>query len=266
MATFACLCVFDSAVGVRWFSGYLRSLEGERYAIGKFVAANTRADQVLLSGHGLLSAWTPARVVDYSGLNSKVPLQYGGDWAAMAKALRPDAIIVGGYDYYLEPLRGLPYRIEETFYEIADQGAPPWHFIQMADPLDAFSISYLGDADFSGIESVTSSPTAFSAGGTSLTWVARERDVAPRALRLGVQRPLLAPAALDVQISWEGVGIERRTITIPAAEARLERTLNWQSVVLSLDPQYSGRIGYQVTLKFAEGNSLRLYAPILTNH
>jgi hypothetical protein len=255
MVVVAGLCVFDSAVGVRWFSGYLRSLEAERLAIGQHVADHTASGEVLLAGHGLPGAWSPAVVVDYSGLNSNVPLQYNGDWGVMARALRPDALVVGGYDYYLTPLQGLPYRIEDSFYEIADHGAPPWHFIRAVAPPESFSMSSVSEADL-----------VFAAGGTHVEWVARERDFAPGALRLGVQRPPGTPADLEVRISWEGVVVEEWSITVPAAETRTARTRRWHSVVLPLDSRFSSRAGYRVALRFAQALPLRVSGPILTSH
>ncbi|MGE3517640.1 MAG: hypothetical protein AB7J63_01695 [Vicinamibacterales bacterium] len=266
LVAFGSLCLFDAAWGVRGFTTYLRSLESERSAIGKYVATHTVAGDVLLAGHGLPSAWTSALVVDHSGLNSDRTLQYRGDWGKMVRTLRPDAIVVGGYEYYLGTLQGLPYRIDATFYEIADEGAPPWQFMRKVDISDAFFITYMNAADWSGIDALLPNPEVFAGEGTVLTWTARTRDAAPRFLRMGVRRPPNAPAVLLVETSWDGDVIEERRFDIPAAEERPERSLHWHGIVVPLDERLSGRAGYRVTLRLTDGSPVRLYAPALTRN
>lgn len=260
------LCLFDAAHGVRFFTTYLRSLEGERYAIGKYIAGNTGRGEVLLAGHGLPAAWSSSTVVDFSGLNSRQTLRHGGKWESLVRSIQPDSIIVSGYEYYLDPLKGLPYRIAETFYEIADQGAPPWRLLRRVRPAEPFTISFLGRNDFSGIDARLQGGQSFDALGVNLAWLSSSRDPAPRFLRMGVLRPVSKATRLVVRTYWEDDLMEQKEFTMSVAEERRERSIHWHGVVIPLDPRFSGRKGYRVALSLNGGGPVRIYAPVLTQN
>lgn len=259
------LCLIDAARGVAFFTRYLRSLEGERAVAGHAIAARLGKDDVLMSGHGLLSAWAPGRVIDYSGLNSEVTLKFGGQWDRMVRELRPDALVAGGYEYYLSPLQGLPYRIDQTFYEIADEGAPPWHLFRRGPRDDPFFVGYERRETFSGLDKVSDGPGAFNGEGRAPVWSAHPRQPAPRFFRVGIRR-LSHGVTLVVRSAWEGSALSEWTFEIPAAEERPERSFHWHGVVVPLDPRYSGRVGYRVSFEMKSGDLVRLYDPIVTSH
>lgn len=267
----AMLCVgslglVDAARGVSFFTRYLRSLEGERAVAGRAIAARLGKDDVLMSGHGLLSAWAPGRVLDYSGLNSQITLDLGGNWIRMVRELRPDGLVAGGYEYYLSPLQGLPYRIDQTFYEIADEGAPPWHFFRRGPREDPFFLGYAAPRDFAGADTVPNGLGPFRAEGRAPVWSASPREPAPRFFRVGIRRPDDASTHLLIATSWEGQPLEEMRFEIPQAEERPERSLHWHAVVVPLDVRYSGRVGYRVSFSMASGGPVHLYDPIVTRN
>lgn len=260
------LCLVDAARGMNYFTRYLRSLEGERYAAGRTIAASLPKEAVLMSGHGLLSAWAEGRVIDYSGLNSQVTLDLGGNWDRMLRELRPDALVVGGYEYYLSPLQGQPYRIDRSFYEIADQGAPPWHLFRRDERAGGFFLGYERGETFSGLAAVAEGLGAFSGEGLEPVWSAHPRTPAPRFFRVGIRRPLDGTARLIVRTAFQGVDQKTMVFEIPAAEELPERSLHWHAVVVPLDERFSGQPGYRVSFSMASGAPVRLYDPIVTRN
>lgn len=111
---------------VRWFRRYERWVEVERAAIGHALATRTQAGDSLLAGHGLISAFSPAYVIDITGLNSKLATNFELDHLRMIRELKPDWIALHGWENLLNALPELPYTADTAFYDITLHRYAAW--------------------------------------------------------------------------------------------------------------------------------------------
>jgi hypothetical protein len=111
---------------IRWFRRYERWVEVERAAIGHALAARTQAGDTLMAGHGLLSAFSPAYVIDITGLNSRLATDYGLDYLRMLRELRPDWVALPGWGSLFPAMQALPYMADTVYYDITLHRNSAW--------------------------------------------------------------------------------------------------------------------------------------------
>jgi hypothetical protein len=111
---------------VNWFRRYERWVEVERSAIGHAIAERTQPGDTLMAGHGLLSAYTSAYVIDITGLNSKLATDYDRDYIRMIEALRPDWIVLHGWGSLFGTLSSLPYEADTAHYDVTLHRYAAW--------------------------------------------------------------------------------------------------------------------------------------------
>jgi hypothetical protein len=110
----------------QWLVPYMDRVERERYEIGKYIAKEASSGDTLVAWHGLIGRPFPGYVLDGTGLNSKLAVDYKLDISAMLDGLKPDKGIHQGTQGINESFTQNNYKIEGMFGDITLAGQLPW--------------------------------------------------------------------------------------------------------------------------------------------
>jgi len=116
----------DTDGGRQWLVPYMDRVERERYEIGQHIAKGASSGDTLMAWHGLIGRPFPGYVIDGTGLNSKLALDYELNINAMLAGLKPDQGIHQGEQVIHESFSQNNYEIRDMFGDITLTGQLPW--------------------------------------------------------------------------------------------------------------------------------------------
>ena len=120
------LLLYDAYGGRAWLKAYLTTVEQERIDIGKYLKSITTEKDTVLVAHGHIARYTPAYVIDMTGLNSKYPTRYKNNLAIVAANTKPAFAVSHGTDYFIRTLDSLGYSLTKSWYDIDEYYWPVW--------------------------------------------------------------------------------------------------------------------------------------------
>jgi hypothetical protein len=109
-----------------WMFSYLEKVERERLEVGKYIAKDAGENQKLLAWHGLLSRPFPGYVLDGTGLNSPLAVNYRLNRDSLIAGIDPDFGIHHGYEAIVESFQKAGYRINGLFGDVTMENWPAW--------------------------------------------------------------------------------------------------------------------------------------------
>jgi hypothetical protein len=179
---------------------YLSIVETERMAIGQWVKDNSRADDVLLAGHGHIAREAGLYTVDYSGINSKIATDYGLDFQEMVTEIKPEWIVRQGLMAPdLQATQG--YALAKSFYNIVLLGSPPWRVYEKVNAEDALTVAQLLPDVTSTDGTVQSSGGFLAITGTTIRFEGFPLDGQPSQFVVGLVKD---DTALSLKVSIHG--------------------------------------------------------------
>lgn len=112
--------------GRQWMFAYLEKVERERYEVGKFIAAEAAETDTLLAWHGLIARPFPGFVLDGTGLNSKMAVDFKLNRDSMISVIKPQYGIHHGYPHINESFAKNGYFIKGMFGDVTLENWPAW--------------------------------------------------------------------------------------------------------------------------------------------
>ena len=112
--------------GKNWMFSYLEKVERERYEIGKYIAEEATPQDTLLAWHGLIARPFPGFVLDGTGLNSKLAVEFKLNRDSMISVIQPDFGMHHGYPEINESFAKNGYRIKGMFGDVTLENWPAW--------------------------------------------------------------------------------------------------------------------------------------------
>lgn len=116
----------DTDGGRNWMFSYLENLERERYEVGKYIAGEAGAADTLIAWHGLLARPFPGFVIDGTGLNSKVAVEYKLNRDSLIGAFNPRFGIHHANPEILFSFSKAGYKIKGLFADVTLENWPAW--------------------------------------------------------------------------------------------------------------------------------------------
>jgi hypothetical protein len=113
-----------------WLRHELRPNEMERERIGVVIGNLSSPNQMLFSGHGLLSRHFKGYVMDISGLNSKKATDYQLNHEFIIQTFQPDYIINHAAPTFLERYNKFNYELIDIYRDISLSGSNSWILLQ----------------------------------------------------------------------------------------------------------------------------------------
>lgn len=112
--------------GRNWMFSYLEKVERERYEVGKYIASQATDQDTLLAWHGLIARPFPGFVLDGTGLNSKMAVEFKLNRDSMISVIKPDYGIHHGYPAINESFSKNGYFIKGMFGDVTLENWPAW--------------------------------------------------------------------------------------------------------------------------------------------
>lgn len=125
-ALFAGFIWTDVYNSFNWLKSSVQVIENERTKIGMYLGEMSKPNEILVSGHGLLSRPFKGYVLDISGLNSKVATDYRLRADSIISSFQPDYIINHATPGYLNIYNQFNYEIIGLYRDITIQGYSSW--------------------------------------------------------------------------------------------------------------------------------------------
>lgn len=125
------IMIHQDAPALRFHKLGIQKMEGDRVAAGRWIAANTPKDAVVLTGFGNVSYYCDRYVIDYSFLNRKPPIEPPYD---MVARLQPDVVCLCNCGSPLPIEQYCPppgYRIAAVFDSAARAGVAHFYAVVM---------------------------------------------------------------------------------------------------------------------------------------
>lgn len=116
----------DAEGAKNWMYVYLERVERERYEVGKFIAKEGLPSDTLIAWHGLLARPFPGFVIDGTGLNSKLAVDFKLNRDSLLAELNPRFGIHHGYPQINASFSEHGYKIKGMFGDVTLENWPAW--------------------------------------------------------------------------------------------------------------------------------------------
>lgn len=116
----------DADGAKNWMYVYLERVERERYEVGKFIAKDGLPSDTLIAWHGLLARPFPGFVIDGTGLNSKLAVDFKLNRDSLLAELNPRFGIHHGYPHINASFSEHGYKIKGMFGDVTLENWPAW--------------------------------------------------------------------------------------------------------------------------------------------
>jgi hypothetical protein len=112
------LLFYDVYGGRKWVKEYLTAVEKERIYVGKYLQSITTEKDTVLASHGHIARYTPAYVIDMTGLNSKFPAEHKNNLVVVASKTNPAFAVSHGTALFIHTMDSLGYSLVKSYYDI----------------------------------------------------------------------------------------------------------------------------------------------------
>lgn len=112
--------------GRNWMFSYLEKVEKERYEMGKYIAKVAKNKDKLLAWHGLIARPFPGFVLDGTGLNSKMAVDFKLNRDSMLAVVKPTYGVHHAYPWVNESFSNQGYFIKGMFADVTLENWPAW--------------------------------------------------------------------------------------------------------------------------------------------
>ncbi len=141
-----------------WMFSYLEKVERERLEVGKYIAREADSQQKLLAWHGLLARPFPGYVLDGTGLNSPLAVEFKLNRDSMIAGIKPDYAIHHAYDKIVESFEQAGYSVKGVFGDVTLENWPAWIWWKReTDPRYRYVTKNLADSSVAAGEIVHAS-------------------------------------------------------------------------------------------------------------
>lgn len=132
--------------GRSWMFDYLEKVERERYEVGKYIAREGTEADTLLAWHGLIARPFPGFVIDGTGLNSKMAVEFRLNKDSMISVLRPKFGIHHAFSDITSVFSKNGYSIRGMFADITLENWPAWVWWQRNENGAKYVVEEMGDS------------------------------------------------------------------------------------------------------------------------
>lgn len=101
-----------------WLDRYVPTVEGERMAIGEYIASMSQPTDTLLASHGYFGANFKGFVIDGSGLNSQLVTSYQKENKELIRTFMPQYFVGHGQAYIMAQMDLLEYELVDSWHAI----------------------------------------------------------------------------------------------------------------------------------------------------
>ncbi len=127
---------------IAYTRNYENVVEGERLKIGEYLGERVAENQILQSGHGLISRKVKGYVVDETGLNFRLDTTSKERNKVLWEKYKPDWVVMHGFSWEVDKLNSYSYILDTSFFDIALYGYPAWRIFRKTTQEDESAGTY----------------------------------------------------------------------------------------------------------------------------